>query len=148
MAIETANGEQQTNRSGPPPSAEEVSAASRGIDSRDVARNDPMLDAETPSRAVESGHPDARGDHRRLPEKSTAGDSDLAVVVGLSAVIFPVVYFVADLVEVAGQFLDRPPGRQRRFCRGPRAPRGRNLHERRWFGDGPRGDRDICSAAT
>jgi hypothetical protein len=56
---------------------------------------------ETPLRAVESGHPGGRGDHDRLTEKSTATNSDLVVLVGLSAVIFPVVYFVADLIEVA-----------------------------------------------
>jgi hypothetical protein len=42
-----------------------------------------------------------REDGRRPPERSTGGDAAIVTLVGIAAVVFPLIYFVADLVEVA-----------------------------------------------
>ena len=56
---------------------------------------------ESPTRTVEAqtrAEVDARNGP---PQKSAVGNADLVMLVGLAAVVFPIVYFVADLVEVA-----------------------------------------------
>lgn len=56
---------------------------------------------ESPLTAVEARTTDDIDSRVRLPEKSAVGNSDLVTLVAVAAVVFPIVYFVADLVEVA-----------------------------------------------
>lgn len=56
---------------------------------------------ESSPTAVEARTRDELDGRAGLPERSPVGNSDLVVIVGLAAVVFPIVYFVADLVEVA-----------------------------------------------
>lgn len=54
----------------------------------------------SPQQAAEPRKKDLTGGQSPLPSSTLAG-SELATLIGLAAIIFPIVYFVADLMEVA-----------------------------------------------
>jgi hypothetical protein len=56
---------------------------------------------ESPLQAVDVPERDETGGRDRPPEKSIVADQEIVTLVALAAVVFPLVYFVADLMEVA-----------------------------------------------
>lgn len=58
-----------------------------------------MTDTELPAGAP--GRKDEMGGPGQLARQPSAGDSDLATLAGVAAIVFPVVYFASELVEVA-----------------------------------------------
>src|SRR5450755_3011830 len=79
---QSAGGEQQPDGDGFPPSADEVGAASRGVYGRDVARDDPVLGADS----VVAGH-QAVNQHRLAGRRAADRGSSCHSVDGACSIL-------------------------------------------------------------